>query len=59
MISQHDPLQSIKNGDDNSHFRILKSFILDLQDKIYKIHSDKKEVSRKYKSIKSKFVKNA
>lgn len=59
MISQNDPLQSIKNGEDNSHFKLLKSFILDLQDKIYKINSEKKEVSRKYKSIKGKFVKNA
>ena len=59
MISQNDPLQSIKNGEDNSHFKLLKSFILDLQDKIYKINSGKKELSRKYKSIKGKFVKNA
>ena len=42
MISQNDPLQSIKNGDDNSHFKLLKSFILDLQEKIYKINNDKK-----------------
>ena len=59
MISQHDPLHSIKNGDDNSHFRILKSFILDLQDKIYKLNSDKKYISKKYKSIKGKFLNNA
>jgi hypothetical protein len=41
-INQQDPLLSIKNYDDNSHFRILKSFIVDLQDKIYKINSEKK-----------------
>lgn len=58
-MAQHDPVESIKNGDDSSHFRLLKSFILDLQDKIYRLSSDKKELSRKYKSVKSKFVKNA
>lgn len=58
-MSQNDPLNSIKNQDDNSHFRILKAFIVDLQDKVYKANSQKKEVTKKYKSIKVKFVKNA
>lgn len=38
MIDQNDPLSAIKNGDDSSHFRIMKSFLVDLQDKIYKIN---------------------
>jgi hypothetical protein len=59
MIAQNDPLHAIKNGDDNSHFRLLKSFIFDLQDKIYRINNEKKDASKKYRSIKNKFVKNA
>lgn len=59
LLSQNDPLLYIKNQEDSSHFRILKAFIVDLQDKIYKISSERKEISRKYKSIKTKFVKNA
>ena len=38
-MSQQDPIDAIRNGDDNSHFRLLKSFILDLQDKIYRLSS--------------------
>lgn len=30
-MSQTDPLVAIKNGDDNSHFTIMKSYIIDLQ----------------------------
>lgn len=39
LLSQNDPLLYIKNQEDSSHFRILKAFIVDLQDKIYKISS--------------------
>ena len=59
LLAQNDPLMSLKNGEDTSHFRIMKSFIVDLQEKIYKVGSEKKEISKKYKSMKSKFVKNA
>lgn len=59
MINQHDPLNAVKNGDDTSHFRILKSFIVELQDKIYRINSSKIQTTKKYKSLKSKFMKNA
>lgn len=59
IIAQNDPLNAIKNGDDISHFKILKSFVIDLQDKLYKLNSEKKAISKKYKSLKSKFVKNA
>ena len=59
LVAQNDPLNTIKNHEDSSHFRILKSFIVDLQDKIYKINNEKKEITRKYKSMKGKFVKNA
>ena len=59
MLIQNDPLASLKNGEDTSHFRILKSFIVDLQEKIYKQSIEKKEATKKYKSIKSRFVKTA
>lgn len=59
LVAQNDPLNSIKNHEDSSHFRILKSFIVDLQDKVYKASTQKKEVTKKYKSIKVKFIKNA
>lgn len=39
LVAQNDPLNTIKNNEDSSHFRILKSFIVDLQDKIYKINN--------------------
>lgn len=39
LVAQNDPLNAIKNNEDSSHFRILKSFIVDLQDKIYKINN--------------------
>ena len=32
-ISQLNPSNSIKNNDDASHFHLLKSFIVDLQQK--------------------------
>lgn len=59
VVAENDPLNVIKNGDDVSHFKILKSFVIDLQDKLYKLNSQKKMISKKYKSMKSKFVKNA
>ena len=59
VVAENDPLNAIKNGDDVSHFKILKSFVIDLQDKLYKLNSQKKMISKKYKSMKSKFVKNA
>lgn len=59
VVAENDPLNAIKNGDDVSHFKILKSFVIDLQDKLYKLNSQKKMISKKYKSMKGKFVKNA
>lgn len=37
----------------------MKGFIVDLQDKILRVTEQKKELSKKYKSMKVKFVKNA
>lgn len=37
MMSKSDPLVSIKNGDDNSHFIAMKSFITDLQIKLQSV----------------------
>ena len=39
VVAENDPLNAIKNGDDVSHFKILKSFVIDLQDKLYKLNS--------------------
>ena len=39
VVAENDPLNVIKNGDDVSHFKILKSFVIDLQDKLYKLNS--------------------
>lgn len=38
-ISQQNPLNAIKNNDDVSHFQLLKSFIVDLQQKNQKLNS--------------------
>ena len=42
LISQNDPIHTIRNQEDSSHFRIMKGFIVDLQDKIIKIAAQKK-----------------
>ncbi len=34
MMSKADPLLTIKNGDDNTHFITMKSYITDLQVKL-------------------------
>ena len=34
MIAKTDPLNSIKNSDDNTHFVQMKSYIADLQTKL-------------------------
>lgn len=59
MVSQNDPLNILRNGDDTSHFKVMKSFLVDMQDKIYKLNQDKAHSVRKYKSIKEKFIKYA
>lgn len=57
MLSQGDPLIAIKNSDDASHFKILKAYIIELREKLEKVHGQRKEYSRKYKSISSKFTR--
>lgn len=59
MVSQNDPLNILRNGDDTSHFKVMKSFLVDMQDKIYKLNQDKIHSVRKYRSIKEKFIKYA
>ena len=59
MVSQNDPLNILRNGDDTSHFKVMKSFLVDMQDKIYKLNQDKSHYNRKYKSIKEKFIRYA
>jgi hypothetical protein len=34
MMTKTDPLNTIKNGDDNTHFMTMKSFLTDLQAKL-------------------------
>lgn len=36
-MAKSDPLITIKNGDDNSHFIAMKSFIADLQIKLQSV----------------------
>ena len=57
MLSQGDPLIAIKNSDDTDHFKILKAYIIELREKLDKVHGQKKEYSRKYKSVSSKFTR--
>ncbi len=41
MMSKSDPLISIKNSDDNTHFITMKSFITDLQVKLQSVIEQK------------------
>ena len=34
LLSQGDPLITIKNSDDASHFKILKAYIIELREKL-------------------------
>ena len=40
--NQSDPLHSIKNGSDSSHFQLMKSYIVDLKEKLSKAVASKK-----------------
>ena len=59
MMSKNDPSLTIKNGDDNSHFMKVKSFITDLQVKLQSVIEQKVSIEKKYKNIKIKFNKKA
>ena len=41
MMTKSDPLISIKNSDDNTHFITMKSFITDLQVKLQSVIEQK------------------
>jgi hypothetical protein len=56
---QHDPLVAIKNGSDSSHFQLMRSYILDLKEKLGKAVGGRKEYERKYRSLKEKLTDKA
>lgn len=58
-MAKTDPLDAIKNGDDNTHFLTMKSFITDLQVKLQTVIDQKVHVEKKYKNLKMKFCKKA
>ena len=43
-VGPNDPLVSIKNSSDSSHFQLMKSYIVDLKEKLAKTVVGKKEV---------------
>lgn len=50
---------AIKNSSDSSHFQLMKSYILDLKEKLSKALIGKKEVDKKYRSLKEKLTEKA
>lgn len=59
MMTKTDPLNTIKNGDDNTHFMTMKSFLTDLQAKLQTVIQQKQLIEKKYKNLKFKFNKKA
>lgn len=59
MMNKNDPLNTIKNSDDNTHFIQMKSYITDLQTKLQSVIEQKQSIEKKYKNIKMKFIKKA
>ena len=57
--NQSDPLHSIKNGSDSSHFQLMKSYIVDLKEKLSKAVASKKQYEKKYRSLKEKLTDKA
>ena len=45
--AHNDPLVAIKNGSDSSHFQLMKSYIIDLKEKLSKAVISKKEYEKK------------
>lgn len=54
-LSLSDPLATIKNSGDSSHFLLMKNYIIELKEKLSKATVAKKEYERKYRSLKEKF----
>ena len=57
--AQNDPLVTIKNGSDSSHFQLMKTYIIDLKDKLAKAIVGRKEFEKKYRSLKEKLTEKA
>lgn len=57
--AQNDPLASIKNGSDSSHFQLMKTYIIDLKEKLAKAIVGRKEFEKKYRSLKEKLTDKA
>ena len=58
-MNKTDPLNTIKNSDDNTHFIQMKSYITELQAKLQSVIEQKQFIDKKYKNIKMKFAKKA
>ena len=57
MMNKTDPLNTIKNSDENTHFIQMKSYITELQAKLESVIGHKQSIDKKYKKIKTKFAK--
>ena len=57
--AHNDPLVAIKNGSDSSHFQLMKSYIIDLKEKLSKAVISKKEYEKKYRYLKEKLTDKA
>lgn len=56
---QNDPLATIKNGSDSSHFQLMKTYIIDLKEKLAKAVVSRREYEKKYRSLKEKLTDKA
>ncbi len=56
-MNKTDPLNTIKNSDENTHFIQMKSYITELRAKLESVIEQKQSIDKKYKKIKTKFAK--
>ncbi len=54
LLAQADPLATIKNSEDSSHFKILSAYVSEMRDKLAKAYAQNKELSLKYKALASR-----
>ena len=57
LLSQGDPLVGIKNSDETSHFKVLKAYIVELREKLDRVNDERREYTKKYKSLSGRFTK--
>ena len=53
-LTQSDPLTSIKNSSDSSHFQLMKGYVVELKEKLSKAVVEKREYEKKYRSLREK-----